>query len=150
MPGTFWSRKIGTATKRKGLPARLAVYEEIMTREKNHQNPATRRVDILLGFKSEPCCMSVPMGYQNAFANPKCLPSSLENLETTYIVSDTNVYENKMEIQISNAKGVKNENNLAEGRFGTLNRMLMPRCMKGFVKSITYMDITYLISIHFV
>ena len=35
------------------------------------------------------------------------------------------------------AKGFKKENNFAGGRFGTLNRMLMPRCMKGFVKSIT-------------
>jgi hypothetical protein len=35
--------------------ARLAVYEEIMIRVKNHQKLATVRVDTARGRKSQPC-----------------------------------------------------------------------------------------------
>jgi hypothetical protein len=38
--------------------ARLAVYEEIMIRVKNHQKLATVRVDTARGRKSQPCGVS--------------------------------------------------------------------------------------------
>ena len=45
--------------------ARLAVYEEMMMRVKNHQMPPTIRVDTAWGLMSEPCCMRVPTANQN-------------------------------------------------------------------------------------
>lgn len=45
--------------------ARLAVYDEIMIRVKNHQMPPTIRVEAALGFSPEPCLRNVPVINQN-------------------------------------------------------------------------------------
>ena len=44
--------------------ARLAVYEEMIIRVKNHQMPPTMRVETAWGLMSEPCCMRVPTANQ--------------------------------------------------------------------------------------
>ena len=43
--------------------ARLAVYDEIMIRVKNHQIPPTMRVEAALGFKSDLKCKTEIMNY---------------------------------------------------------------------------------------
>ena len=51
--------------------ARLAVYEEIRIRVKNHQMPPTMRVEAARGLRSDPCCISVPTANQKLLARVK-------------------------------------------------------------------------------
>lgn len=47
--------------------AKLAVYDEIRIRVKNHQTEPTMRPDNERGDMSQPCCMKAPSANQNEF-----------------------------------------------------------------------------------
>jgi hypothetical protein len=66
--------------------ARLAVYEEIMIRVKNHQKLATVRVDTARGRKSQPC------GF-NLFSFSKFLcPVNLQRGSEVVLIKKTSRY----------------------------------------------------------
>ena len=52
--------------------ARLAVYDEMMMRVKNHQMPPTIRVEAALGFNPDPCRRNVPVMNQKEFDTENC------------------------------------------------------------------------------
>lgn len=70
---TFWFAKSSTDLMGEDMlsmvrkAAKLAVYEETMMSVKNHQMPATMRVDTAVGAMSEPCCIREPIVNQNEF-----------------------------------------------------------------------------------
>ena len=56
--------------------AKLAVYEDINIRVKNHQTAPTIRPDMDLGDISEPCCMNAAKENQNEFNMLKSLTAA--------------------------------------------------------------------------
>ena len=103
-------------------------------------------------YRTYPCCINVPIANQKLLGNVKSFWNTRpavssqgsglahsygENLATIQIVIETKTYANKMYIQISRAKGFMKLNSSVSGSAGALNKIEMPKFMKGLVKSMT-------------
>merc|ERR1712012_596961 len=63
--------------------ARLAVYEEIKIKEKNHHTPPTILPEMDLGVMSIPCCMNAPSANQRLLITLKWLLTVVPDIDSS-------------------------------------------------------------------